>query len=78
MQVDILEPSQITSDFAFGNAPNDDAYRQVIYVDRDVVIPIELILLAGLLFGVMITVAVVLFVVLRRRRRRAVTFGPMR
>ncbi|MDT5350237.1 MAG: hypothetical protein QOH91_3524 [Mycobacterium sp.] len=76
MQVDLPKPSQITSDFAFGNAPNDDPYRQVVYVDRDVAIPIELILLAALIFGVVITVGVVISVVLRRRR--AVHSGPIR
>jgi hypothetical protein len=76
IQMDIPEPAQISSDFAFGNAPNDDAYRQVVYVDRDVAIPIELILLAASIFGVAITVGVVISVVLRRRR--AVHSGPMR
>jgi hypothetical protein len=74
IQMDIPEPSQISSDFTFGNAPNDDAFRQVVYVDRDVKIPIELILLAGLIFGALITAAVV---VLRGRRRRATAAGPM-
>ena len=73
LQVDIAKPTQISSDFAFGNAPNDDTYRQVVYVDRNMNIPIEPILLAALLFGGMITAAVVIFVVRRRRRRRAVT-----
>jgi hypothetical protein len=75
MQVDISKPAQITSDFAFGNAPNDDAYRQVVYVNDNVDIPIEPILLAALLFGGVIT-AVLVFVV--RRRRRAITAGPLR
>jgi hypothetical protein len=54
MQMDIPAPSQISSDFTFGNAPNDEAFRQVAFVDRDVAIPIELILLAGLFFGALI------------------------
>jgi hypothetical protein len=69
MQVDIFKPAQITSDFTFGNAPKDDAYRQVVYVNDDVEIPIEPILLVVLLFGAI--TAVVFFVVRRRRRRRA-------
>jgi hypothetical protein len=77
MQVDIRDPSLIRSDFEFGNAASDDAYRQVVYVDHDVVIPIELILLVVVLFGGAITVAVVIVVVLRHRRRRAVTVGPI-
>jgi len=68
MQIDIPKPAKITSDFEFGNAPNDGAYRQVVYVDRDVGIPIELILLAGLLFGAVVVSAVVIFVFVRRRR----------
>jgi hypothetical protein len=71
VQIEIPKPAQITSDFEFGNAPNDDAYRQVVYMDRDVGIPIEPILFVMLLFGV---TAVVIAVVLRRRRRRMV--GP--
>src|SRR5262249_24972039 len=54
MQMDIPAPSQISSDFTFGNAPNDEAFRTVASVDRDVAIPIELILLAGLVFGALI------------------------
>ena len=75
LQIDIPKPAQITSDFEFGNAPNDDAYRQVVYVDRDIDIPIEPILFVVLLFGGIIAVS---FVVLRRRRRRAATAGPRR
>jgi hypothetical protein len=71
VQIEIPKPAQITSDFEFGNAPNDDAYRQVVYMDRDVGIPIEPILFVVLVFGV---TAVVIAVVLRRRRRRMV--GP--
>ncbi|OBA83387.1 hypothetical protein A9W99_08650 [Mycobacterium sp. 1164966.3] len=67
MQIDIPKPAQITSDFEFGNAANDDPYRQVVYVDRDVGIPIEPILFVVLLFGAVLT-AVVVIVVLRRRR----------
>jgi hypothetical protein len=70
MQVNIPKPAQIASDFTFGNAANDDAYRQVIYVDRDIVIPIELIVFAGFLFMV-IAATVIVLVVRGRRRRRA-------
>lgn len=66
--VDIAEPTKISSDFAFGNAPNDDGYRQVVYVDHDEVIPIELILFAAVVFA--LTAAAVIGVALRRRRRR--------
>jgi hypothetical protein len=31
--VNIPEPSQISSDFAFENAPSDGAYRRVVFVD---------------------------------------------
>jgi hypothetical protein len=62
-------PEQISSDFSFANAPNDGAYRQVVVVDRDRVIPIELVLLALLVFaGIATTVG---FLVVRGRRRRA-------
>jgi hypothetical protein len=67
IQVNIGKPERISSDFTFGAAANDDAYRQVIYVDRDAVIPIELIALAGLALAVVVVVAVVVLV--RRRRR---------
>ena len=63
------KPEQISSDFSFGNAPNDDAYRQVLVVDRDAIIPIDLIALALLVFGaIAVTVG---FLVVRSRRRRA-------
>jgi hypothetical protein len=65
--VNIAQPSEITSDFAFTNAPTDDAYRQVVYVDRDRVIPIELIVFA---VSVLAVLAAVVFLVLRSRRRR--------
>jgi hypothetical protein len=67
LQIDIPKPAQITSDFEFGNAANDDPYRQVVYVDRDVGIPVEPILFVVLLFGAIVTA--VMIVVLRRRRR---------
>jgi hypothetical protein len=63
------KPEQITSDFSFGNAPNDDAYRQVVVVDDDVVIPIDLVVLGLLVLGAIATT--VLFLVLRGRRRPA-------
>jgi hypothetical protein len=69
MQVNIPKPAQISSDFTFGNAANDDGYRQVIYVDRDVVIPIELVVFAGFLFMVIAATVIVLVVRGRRRRR---------
>jgi hypothetical protein len=70
IQVNIPKPAQIASDFTFANAANDDAYRQVIYVDHDVVIPIELIVFAGFLFTV-IAATVIVLVVRGQRRRRA-------
>jgi hypothetical protein len=77
IQVNIPTPSQISSDFTFGNAPSDDAYRQVVYVDRNVAIPIELILFAAFVFAVI--VAMVAIVAVRsQRRQRAATSGPMR
>jgi hypothetical protein len=70
IQVNIPKPEQISSDFTFANAPTDDKYRQVIYVDRNVVIPIELIVFAGFSFIVItVAVAVVIFAVRRRRHR---------
>jgi hypothetical protein len=64
IQVNIPKPAQISSDFTFGNAPNDDAYRQVVYVDHDVVIPIELILFVG--FLLVAIAATVIFLLVRR------------
>ena len=69
MQVNIPKPVRISSDFTFGDAANDDGYRQVIYVDRDVVIPIELVVFAGFLFMVIAATVIVLVVRGRRRRR---------
>ncbi len=69
--VNIPKPSQISSDFAFGNAPNDDAYRQVVYQDHDVVIPIELLVFAVLVLVVIAATVTVLFIVRRHRRRGA-------
>lgn len=66
MHVDISSPSRISSDFTFGNTTNDDAYRQVVYVERDAVIPIELILVVMAITGV---AATVVFLVIRGRRR---------
>jgi hypothetical protein len=64
--VNIAEPKQISSDFAFGNAPKDDGYRGVEYIDRNEVIPIELIV-----FVAVVAVPVIaLIVILRHRRRR--------
>lgn len=69
LEVNIPTPSQISSDFAFGNAPRDDAYRQVVFVDRNVAIPIELIVVAGFVFAVIGAVTVAVFGVRRRGRR---------
>jgi hypothetical protein len=76
--VNIPKPSQISSDFAFGNAPSDDAFRQVVYVDRNVGIPVDLILLAGFVFAVIVATVAILVVRRQRRRRHATTAGPMR
>ena len=71
LQVDIPKPAQISSDFIFGNASNDDAYRQVFYVDHDVAIPLELIVLAGFVFAVAAVTVTVTILVVRGRRQRA-------
>jgi hypothetical protein len=63
------KPEQISSDFSFANAPNDDTYRQVLVVNDDIAIPIDLIALALLVFGGI--AATVLFLTVRSRRRRA-------
>ncbi len=68
-KVDIFQPNSITSDFTFGNAANDDAYREVIVVNDDVAFPLELVFLAGFALTVVVA-AGVLLVVLRRNRRR--------
>ncbi len=72
--VNIPKPSQISSDFTFGNAPNDDAYRQVVYQDHDVVIPIELLVFVALVL--VIAAIVTAFFVVRHRRRRRASAGP--
>jgi hypothetical protein len=66
LSVKIATPQQISSDFAFGNAQKDDAYRAVEYIDRNEVIPIELIVFVA----VVAAAVIVLIVVLSRRRRR--------
>ncbi|OBJ61031.1 DUF2330 domain-containing protein [Mycobacterium sp. 1423905.2] len=66
-RVDIDQTSGITSDFAFGNAPNDDPQREVRIVADDVVIPVEALVLTAV---VLAAIAATL-VVLRRRRSRA-------
>ncbi|KZS59094.1 hypothetical protein A4G26_12815 [Mycobacterium kansasii] len=75
-QVDVYQTSQISSDFTFGNAPDDDAYRQLVVAYDNVAIPIVVILFAGFLMAVIVA-EVVLFVVFRRRglgqRRRNFT-----
>jgi hypothetical protein len=76
-QVDIAQTSRITSDFTFGNAANDEPYRQVTFINDDVVVPLEFVLLGGLL--TVVAAAVLLTVNLRRSRRRRLshsgTFG---
>lgn len=69
IQVNIPQPQQISTDFRFGNAARDDPYRQVIYVDRDVVIPVELIGLAVAVVTVIAVTVLVVVVALRRHRR---------
>lgn len=64
-QTDIYQTSKITSDFIFANAPNDDAFRQVVVVNDYIDIPIELIVLAAIVIAV---VAVVIVLLLRTRR----------
>lgn len=71
LQVNIAKPDRISSDFSFANAPNDDPYRQVVYVDRDAVIPVELIAFAVFLFVVIAVAVPVAIFALRRRGRRA-------
>lgn len=68
-QVDIARTASITSDFTFGDAANDDPYRQVIVVNDDVAFPLELVWLGGFALTVVVA-AVVLVVLLRRNRRR--------
>lgn len=65
-QVDIAQTSSITTDFTFGNAVNDDPYRQVRIVNDDATIPLDLIALGG----VAVIGVVVLALVLRNSRRR--------
>ena len=70
LAVNIPKPAQISSDFSFGNAPNDDAVRQEAVAYDYVDVPLEPI---GL---VIVVIAIVIFVVVRRRRRRR--SGPLR
>jgi hypothetical protein len=75
MQADIYQTARISSDFTFGNAQNDDAYRQVIVAYDNVDVPIGLILLAAL---VTVVVAAVIFVLVHRPispRRLSRPFG---
>lgn len=64
-QTDIYQTSKITSDFVFANAPNDDAFRQVVVVNDYIDIPVELIVLAAVVIAI---VAVVIVLLLRTRR----------
>ncbi len=76
-QVDIYQTSRITSDFTFGNAPDDDPYQRVIIVYDNVAIPIAMLLLVVLPIVVGVAGAAVLLA-LRRRRRRAATASLVR
>lgn len=73
LQVNIPKPEQISSDFSFANAANDDPYRQVIYVDRNTVIPIELIVFVVFVFAVVAIAVPVVFFAVRRRKQRTNT-----
>ncbi|CAM4367700.1 hypothetical protein MB901379_04690 [Mycobacterium basiliense] len=75
--VDVYQTSRISSDFAFGNAPTDDAYRQTIVVYDHVTIPVVALLLAGLLLAIPVAGAVILLIV-RHRGPGAVIGGPPR
>nr|VTO99974.1 hypothetical protein BIN_B_03246 [Mycobacterium riyadhense] len=68
-QVDILQTSRISSDFTFGNAPNDNAYRQVHIVYDNIEIPVVLVVFAGLVV-IAIAATVIFVTVLRLGRRR--------
>lgn len=68
MQVDIDQTSRISSDFEFGNAPDDEAYRQVQIVYDDATIP--LLLLAPVLVTLLAIAAFVGFLMVRHRKRR--------
>ncbi|MCV6986687.1 DUF2330 domain-containing protein [Mycobacterium shinjukuense] len=73
-RVDIYQTSQISSDFTFGDAPDDNAYRQAYTVYDDVIIPVVVVLAGGLLVAAIAATAI--FVAVRRHRRRAA--GPLR
>jgi hypothetical protein len=69
--VDIAKPAHISSDFSFGNAPDDEAFRQEAVVYDYVDIPLEPIVLV-----IAVIAATVIFLVARRqRRRRSRPFG---
>src|SRR5258708_806695 len=63
--VNIPKPAHISSDFSFGNAPDDEAFRQEVVVYDYVDIPLEPILLV-----IAVIAATVIFLVVRGRRRR--------
>ena len=67
--VDISNPAAITSDFEFVAAPNDDAFQQVVYQDKDTNL-LPFVLLGGVLLFMAALVAglVVVIVALSRRR----------
>lgn len=67
VEVDIYQTSRISSDFTFGNAPNDDPYRQVVTVYDDVALPpLLLVVVSAIAVG---AAGGAVVVVLRRRRR---------
>src|ERR1700758_567669 len=66
ISVEISDPSAITSDFEFGRAPNDDAFQQVVYQDRNVDVT-PFVLVGGLLV-IVVVVAVAIFFVVRHGR----------
>jgi hypothetical protein len=70
LAVNIAKPAHISSDFSFGNAPDDEAFRQEAVVYDYVDVPLEPI---G--FVIVVIAAIVIFVVRRRRRRRSGPFG---
>jgi hypothetical protein len=74
-RVDIAQTSRITSDFAFGNAPNDDPYRQLTIVNDDVAVPLPLLWLAGFVLTVIVAAVVFMVILRRHRRRRRLTSG---
>lgn len=73
VEVNIPAPAKISSDFLFGNATNDDTYRQIVYADHDVVIPIEFVAVGTFVFVLIVGAVTTVIVVVTRRRRRRIT-----